>query len=180
MGTQNKDAAPAQARRALLHDQIAFFLVDRVGQRVGAEWRVLRDGCGQIGAVCRHAAGKNELPNCGSGIAVGFGNGFHHTSRAGHVDPPHAVNIQNPCALRIDHKRQVHNRRRLQLAQQQQQLAGGLFSSQVERHKAVDLGMSWGRDINPYDRVIGELLHEPLAKIAGNAGDDDGWFYRIH
>ena len=53
VGTQNEDAAPAQARRTLLYDQIAFSFVDRVGQRVGAERRIFRDGCGQVGAVRR-------------------------------------------------------------------------------------------------------------------------------
>src|SRR5208282_3244087 len=88
--------------------------------------------------------------------------------------------VQNPWALGIDHKCQMHNGRRLQLAQQQEQLAGGFFSSQVERYKAVDLGMSWGRDIDAHHRVIRELRNEPLAKIARNAGDYDGWLCRIH
>ena len=106
--------------------------------------------------------------------------GFHHPGCARHVDPPHPVDVQNPGALGIDHKRQMHNRRRLQLAQQQKQLAGRFFSSQVERNEAIDLGMSWGRDIHAHHRAIRELRHQSLAKITRNAGDDDGWFCRIH
>ena len=74
----------------------------------------------------------------------------------------------------------MHNGHRLQLAQQQEQLAGGFFSSHVERYKAVNRGMSGGRDIDAHHRVIRELRQEPLAKIARNAGDDDGWFCSIH
>jgi hypothetical protein len=106
-------------------------------------------------------------------IPVGFGNGFHHPGCAGHVDPPHAVDVQDPGALGIDHKRQMHNGRRLHLAQQQEQLAGGFFSSQIERDEAVNRGMSWGRDIDAHHLAIRKLLHEPLAKIARNAGDNE-------
>src|ERR1700687_1640686 len=99
MGTQNEDATPAEGRRALLHDKIAFFLVDRVGQRVSAEWRVFRDGRGQVGAIRRYAAGKNELPNRAPGIPVSFGYGFHYTGSAPHVDPPPLGVVQDTRTL---------------------------------------------------------------------------------
>jgi len=88
--------------------------------------------------------------------------------------------VHHARALRIDHKGQVHERHRLQLAQQQQQLASGFFSSQIKRHESVNRRMSWGLDVDAHYRVIRELRQESLAKIARNAGDNDGWLYRIH
>ena len=74
----------------------------------------------------------------------------------------------------------MHNGRRLQLAQQQQQLAGGFFSSQVERYKAINRRMRGGRDVDAHHFEIRELRQKPLAQIARNAGNHNGWFGRIH
>src|SRR5260370_36451511 len=40
--------------------------------------------------------------------------------------------------------------------------------------------MSRRRNMEAHHGVIREVGHEPLAEIARNAGDDDGWFRRIH
>jgi len=68
----------------------------------------------------------------------------------------------------------------LQLAQQQKQLARGFLSSQVECYKAVNRGMRGGRDVDAHHLEIRELRQQPLAKIARNAGNDNGWFCLIH
>ena len=52
------------------------------------------------------------------GDPIGFTDGFHYASRTRNVDLPHAVNIKDAGALRIDYEGEVNNRDRLQLPYQ--------------------------------------------------------------
>src|SRR3979490_2661746 len=132
MRTQNEDATPAKRRSPRLNDQIAFFLVDRVGQGMGLQRSLFGHGAGNVRTISRNTAWKNELPDTGARIAIGFGNSFHYASGAGNVDLPHLIDVQNTGALRIDDKRQMYDRHGLQLAQQQKQLARRIFLPEVE------------------------------------------------
>jgi hypothetical protein len=49
------------------------------------------------------------LTNAPTG-AVHHADGFHYATRASDIDLPHALNIENSGALRIDYKRQMHYR----------------------------------------------------------------------
>ena len=119
MRAQYKNATSAERGCALTHDQIAFLLVERIGQRVRGQRGVFRDCARHVGAISGNAARENKLSNARSRVAIRLGDRFHHSRRTGNVDPPHAVNVEHSRALRIDHKRQMDHRYGLRFPQQQ-------------------------------------------------------------
>ena len=97
MGTEQVHAATAERRGALLHHAVGFHLVDGVGKSMSCEGRVFCDGCWQIRTVGGNATGEKKLLHDGVG-AIGLGDGFHHSRRAGDVDLPHAIEVKHAAA----------------------------------------------------------------------------------
>ena len=91
----------------MLDDFIGFHFVNRVRQSMRAQRRVLAYRFRQIRAVNTNAAGENESSNDGI-IAIGLGDSLYYAGGAGHVDLPHAVQVEHPCADGIKDKSQVN------------------------------------------------------------------------
>ena len=63
---------------------------------------------------------------------------FHQAGRAGHIDLPHAFQVKNAGALRIENESQVQDGLRSGLAQQVDELAAAGLAAQVHFFKAVE------------------------------------------
>ena len=180
MWAKNVGTAAAQRRRALLHYQVRFFLVNRVWKGVGFEGRFLRHGTGQIGAVRGNAARKNELADAAVFVAVRLRDGLHDASSAGHIDVPHAIDVEHAGTLRVDDKGEVHHGERPRLFEQVVEAAAGVLQPKVHAHKTDGRLGFGGNHVDADDGEIAEMRQEAQSEIAGDASHDDGWFPLSH
>ena len=101
---------------------------------------------------------------------------LHHPRRPGHVDLPHAVDVEHSRAHLIQHKGQMHNRRRPAIPQQKKKLAAGFLVAQVhalESHRQIGHRR---RNVHPDHVKLGQLRQQTGSQISGNSRDHHSWF----
>jgi hypothetical protein len=138
MRTQHVHTATSQSRGALLHDFVSFHFVDCIGQRVRAQGKVFAHRFRQVWSVGGNTAGKNKSSYDGF-ITISFGDSLHYSGRTGHIDLPHAVEIEHTGTDGIQHKSQVDYGDRAGFPQQKKQLAAGFFETKIHSHEAVPM-----------------------------------------
>src|ERR1700751_17336 len=180
MRAKNVGAAAAKGRRALLHDQVGFLLVNGVRKRVSLEGKLFRYRVGEIGPVGGTAAGKNELPEAAVFVSVRLGDRLHDVRSAGHVDVPHAVDIEHAGSLRVDDKGEMHHREKPRLLEEVVETAAGLFNSKIHAHKTDGLPSFWRDHVDTDYGEVAKQRQEAQSEIAGDARDDDGGFRLSH
>ena len=125
MRPQDVYAASPQGGATLLYDFVRFFLVYGVRQRVRTECRFLSGRRRQVGPVCRDTTGKDELLDPVVGRSIHFSDSFHYACRAGHIDLPHALDVEHTRAHRINHEGQVDDGEGTGIAKQFVERSGG-------------------------------------------------------
>src|SRR5208282_6882741 len=130
----------AQAFCAIADDLIALALMDGVGQSVRPQRSVFLYGAGGLGAIGRHTAGKDELPDLAA-RAVHDADGFHDPRRPGDVDLPHTFPVENSRLLRVEDEGEMNYRLRLRDAQDFNELTAGCLTAQVCLLKARQRGV---------------------------------------
>src|SRR5262249_12150545 len=132
---KNVCAAATQRGSTLLNHLIGLTLVNCVGKCMCFENEFLRDRAWQVRAICRDAAGENELTNAAVLIAVGLGDGFHDASRPRNIDLPHAIQVEYAGSHRIDHKGEVHYRDRASFFEQVIKRLGGTLRAKIRANE---------------------------------------------
>src|SRR5271166_5438391 len=128
--TQDVSAAVAQTLGAITDDLIALALVNGVRQGMRAQRRFLLDRSRRFRPISRHAAGKDELSDV-TASAINDADRFHDASGSGYIDLPHALDVENAAAQRIENEGEMDNGARAGLAQQLNELPARRFAAQV-------------------------------------------------
>ena len=81
--------------------------------------------------VGRDAAGKDELLDLAAG-PIHDADGFHHPGRSGDIDLPHALDVENPAALRIEDEGEMDDGTGAGVAQQLGELRATGLAAQVQ------------------------------------------------
>src|ERR1700733_2735714 len=130
-----------------------------------SEHRIFRRRSGQVGAISRNAAGKDESADRGISSAIGLGDGLHYSRRTGNINLPHALIVEHTCAHGVDYEGKMYDRNWSCVAQQFVEYAGRRLLTQIEMLE-LERQFGLGRtEIHPNHREIPQQRKQPGSEV---------------